>query len=76
MDKFEEMRDELMQLTLKEIKAIAKRDGITLGYDGSRKDSAVSAIVTGRRYQEMHGYVPKGHDWHYHGVTKFGGIKG
>lgn len=75
MDKWEKMREELAHMTLKQLKALAKQDGITLGYDGSRKDSAIGAIVSARRYQELNGYVPEGHDWHTHGVTAFGGIK-
>lgn len=74
-DKWEEMRDELERLTLKQLRALAKNDGITLGYDASRKDSAISAIITARRYQELNGFVPKGYDWHTNGVTAFGGIK-
>lgn len=75
MTDFDAMRDELMGHTLKELKAIAKADGITLGYDGSRKDTCVGAIVSGRRHQEMYGYVPEGYDWKNHGVTAYRGIK-
>ena len=63
-------------MTLKELKALAKAEGITLGYDGSRKDTAVGCIVSNRRYREINGYVPKNHDWHTHGVTAFRGLKG
>ena len=52
-DRWEEMRAELSELTVKELKAIAKADGITLGYDASRKDTAVGAIVSARRHYEL-----------------------
>lgn len=52
-DKYEQMRQELMCHTLKELKAIAKQDGVCLGYDGSRKDTCVGAIVSYRRHKEM-----------------------
>ena len=74
--KYLDMYDELMKHTVKELKAIAKRDGICLGYAASRKDTLVAAIVGGRRYQELTGAVPEGHDWHMSGVTAYQGIKG
>ena len=73
-DKWEAMRLELAAKTVKELKQIAKEEGITLGYDASRKDSCVGAIVTNRRYRELNGEVPDGHDWHDHGVTAYRGI--
>ena len=76
MDKWEEMRQELMTHTLKDLKAIAKEEGITLGYDGSRKDSCVGCIVSNRRYRELNGYVMEGKSWRDNGVTAYGGIKG
>lgn len=74
MDRWERMREELSALTLKDLRAIAKADGITLGYDASRKDTCVAAIVGARRHMEREGYMPEGHDWHTHGVTAPGGI--
>lgn len=76
VDRWEAMREELMGMTLKELRKLAKRDGICLGYAASRKDSCVAEIVSSRRYQEENGYMPKGYDWHEHGVTAFGGMKG
>ena len=75
-DRWQLMRDELMGMTVKELRAVAKRDGVCLGYDASRKDTCVGAIVSARRHQELNGYVPEGHDWHEHGVTAYRGIKG
>ena len=75
MTDFDEMRDELARKTMKELRAIAKAEGISLGYEASRKDTTVAAIVTWRRHAELEGYVPEGYDWHEHGVTAMGGIK-
>ena len=55
MDKWEEMRQELSHLTVKELKQLAKDEGICLGYDASRKDTTIGAIVTHRRYMELNG---------------------
>lgn len=43
------MKAELSKLTMREIKAIAKEEGICLGYDGARKDTAIAAIIANRR---------------------------
>lgn len=75
MTDYVSMREELSRMTLKDLKALAKAEGITLGYDASRKDSTVGAIVTARRYMELYGIVPQGYDWHEHGVTAFRGLK-
>lgn len=53
MDKWEEMRQELSHLTVKELKQLAKDEGICLGWDACRKDSTVGAIVSHRRHMEM-----------------------
>lgn len=76
VDRWQAMHDELMGMTLKELHAVARRDGICLGYAANRKDTCVGTIVTARRYQEENGCMPKGYDWHEHGVTAFGGMKG
>lgn len=63
-DKWDEMRDQLMGLSMKELKAIAKEEGICLGYAASRKDSTVGEIVTYRRNRELHGDAKaKVHPW-------------
>ena len=63
-NKWDEMRDQLMGLSMKELKAIAKEEGICLGYAASRKDSTVGEIVTYRRNLELHGDAKaKVHPW-------------
>ena len=76
MDRYDEMRSELMAMTLKDLKRLAKAEGISLGYDASRKDSAVGCIVSNMRYREANGYLPESGDWHEHGVTAFRGLRG
>ena len=49
------MRDELSALTMRQLRAIAKSEGICLGYAGSRKASAVDEIVGQRRHRDMAG---------------------
>ena len=44
-------RERLEKMTMKEIKAVAKDEGITLGYDGSRKADAVIAIIEWKRFK-------------------------
>lgn len=54
MDKqtdYDAMRADLMRKTMKELRAIAKAEGICLGYDGARKDTAAAAIVANREYR-------------------------
>lgn len=46
-----EDRARLEKMTMKEIKAVAKNEGITLGYDGSRKADAVIAIIEWKRFK-------------------------
>ena len=48
-DIFDDLRERLMGLTLKQLRQIARDEHITLGYDASRKDSCVGAIVSARR---------------------------
>lgn len=63
-NKWDEMRDQLMKLSIKELKAIAKEEGVCLGYAASRKDSTVGEIVAYRRYTEQHGEAKaKVHPW-------------
>ena len=44
-------RERLEKMTLKEIKALAKDEGISLGYDGSRKANAIGLILEWRRFK-------------------------
>ena len=46
-----EDRERLEKMTMKEIKAVAKDEGITLGYDGSRKENAIDLILEWRRFK-------------------------
>ena len=44
-------RERFEKMTLKELKAVAKEEGICLGYDGSRKANAVGLILEWRRFK-------------------------
>ncbi len=46
-----EDRERLEKMTMKEIKALAKNEGISLGYDGSRKANAIGLILEWRRFK-------------------------
>lgn len=48
---YDAMRVELKNKAMKELRAIARAEGICLGYDGARKDTAVAAIVSWRRHK-------------------------
>ena len=54
---WEEMRVRLMGLTTKQLRQIAKDEGITLGYAASRKDTTVAEIVSQRRSRALRGEV-------------------
>lgn len=66
---WEDMRERLTGLTLRQLRQIARDEGICLGYDASRKDTTVGAIVSARRHRAMRGEVvttggkPSGGDW-------------
>ena len=53
MTDFDELREELYRKTTKELRQLARDEGITLGYDAARKDTMVSAIVSWLRHREM-----------------------
>lgn len=53
MTDYEEMRERLMRKTVKELRALARAEGISLGYDASRKENTVAAIVSWRRNQDI-----------------------
>lgn len=46
-----EDRERLEKMTMKEIKSVAKDEGISLGYDGSRKANAIGLILEWRRFK-------------------------
>lgn len=50
--KYAAMRADLSKHTMKQLREIARAEGICLGYDGARKDTAVAAIVGNRRHRE------------------------
>ena len=48
----EAMRRALMRLTVRELRQVAREEGVCLGYEGSTKAGIVGAIVSHRRYVE------------------------
>ena len=44
-------RERLEKMTMKQLKEVAKDEGITLGYDGLMKAETVKAIVYWRRFK-------------------------
>lgn len=44
-------RERLEKMTMKEIKAVAKDEGIALGYDGLRKANVIGLILEWRRFK-------------------------
>lgn len=47
------MRADLANHTMKQLREIARIEGITLGYDGATKRGTVDAIVGERQYREL-----------------------
>lgn len=74
---WEQMRERLMKLTLRQLKQIAKDEGVCLGYAACRKDTTVSEIVGQRRHRARSGEVvttgakANGNDW----CRQFGSIR-
>ena len=66
---WDDMRERLMRLTTKQLRQLAKDEGISLGYAASRKDTAVAEIVSQRRHRAIRGEVvttgeePNDRDW-------------
>lgn len=58
-----EDRERLEKLMMKQLKEIAKAEGICLGYDGSRKADAIIAIIEWKRFKGD--YMPG----RYHAVS-------
>lgn len=56
-------REELEAMTTKKLKEYAKEIGCCLGYDGSRKDTTVAAILAHQSRIERGEPVSKGHPW-------------
>lgn len=55
MKDYEDMREQLSKLTMKQLKQICRDEGICPGWDAARKDSLVGCIVSNRRHREMSG---------------------
>lgn len=53
MTDYEKMHEELSRMTVKQLRAIARDEGICLGYSGATKAGCVGEIVSQRRYREM-----------------------
>lgn len=49
-----EDRERLEKMTMKEIKAVAKDEGITLGYDAAQKANAIGLILEWRRFKGVY----------------------
>ena len=61
---WEDMRERLMRLTLKQLKKLAKDEHVTLGYGACRKDTCVGAIVSARRNRSLSQRKdPNTHPW-------------
>lgn len=54
--KYETMAAELAKLTGKQLRQIARDEGICLGNEGGTKENMVRCIVVNRRYRERCGY--------------------
>ena len=52
MTDYEAMRDSLMKRTVKELREIARTEGICLSYGGSTKKGIVGEIVSQRRHND------------------------
>lgn len=49
-----EDRERLEKMTMKEIKKVAKDEGISLGYDAARKANAIGLILEWRRFKGVY----------------------
>ena len=49
---YDQMRADLARKTMKQLRDVARAEGICLGYDGARKDTAIAAIVSNRKHRE------------------------
>lgn len=47
-------RERLEKMTMTEIKAVAKDEGISLGYDAARKANAIGLILEWRRFKGVY----------------------
>lgn len=49
-----EDRERLEKMTMKEIKEVAKDEGISLGYDAARKANAIGLILEWKRFKGVY----------------------
>ena len=49
---YDAMRADLARRTMKQLREVARAEGICLGYDGATKRGTVDAIVGQRQYRE------------------------
>lgn len=47
------MREQLQTLTVRELKDVARAEGICLGYAGATKEGTIGEIISARRYRDM-----------------------
>lgn len=47
------MRERLSALTVRELKDVARAEGICLGYAGATKEGTIDEIISARRYRDM-----------------------
>lgn len=52
-EEYEQIIDDLMRLTSKQLREIARDEGICLGYDSARKSSMARCIASHRWYEEV-----------------------
>ncbi|MBR4687083.1 MAG: hypothetical protein IKP01_02115 [Bacteroidales bacterium] len=52
MTDYDKMRDQLSRMTVKQLRKIARDEGICLGYSGATKAGTVNEIVSQRRHRE------------------------
>lgn len=52
---WDEMRESLMGLTVRQLRQIARDEGICLGYAASSKNETIGEIVGTRRHRAMRG---------------------
>ena len=48
------MREQLSALTVRELKDVARAEGICLGYAGATNSGTIDEIIANRRYRDMH----------------------
>lgn len=46
-----EDRQRLEKMTMKQLREVAKNEGVCLGYDGARKSNAIGLILEWRRFK-------------------------